>query len=35
MAGIATVLFGFGSDFLMAPLMYHLLINGQNPSEPG
>lgn len=35
LTGVTTVLFGFGGGFVVVPLVYHVLIAGHTPGEPG
>ena len=35
LTGVTTVLFGFGGGFVVVPLVYHVLISGHSPGEPG
>ncbi|MFK3971220.1 sulfite exporter TauE/SafE family protein [Pseudomonas sp. NPDC087358] len=35
LTGMTTVLFGFGGGFVVVPLVYHVLISGHIPGEPG
>lgn len=35
LTGVTTVLFGFGGGFVVVPLVYHVLIAGHAPGQPG
>ena len=35
LTGMTTVLFGFGGGFVVVPLVYHVLISGHIPGDPG